>query len=116
MKPVVYGIPNCDSVRKARKWLESAGIDFDFVDFRRTPVSEEKIQGWIDAVGVKTLLNKRSTTWKDLATEEHLRAENGDASGLMCSHPTLIKRPVLQIDNEILVGFSADSYATQFNS
>lgn len=106
---VLYGIANCDTVRKARKWLESHDIDFRFHDFRKDGLSEAQVQHWISALGVPALLNKRSATWKQLSEEEKKGAEAGDIA-LFQSHPTLIKRPVLETADGVLSGFVEDRY------
>lgn len=114
MKPVIYGIPTCDSIRKARKWFIAEGIDFNFVDVRDTPPTRAKLAGWIDAVGNKALVNKRSTTWKNMSPAEREAAESGDTLSALLANPTLIKRPVLEYANETAVGFSSDDYAARF--
>lgn len=114
MNPVIYGIPNCDSIKKARRWLESQGLAYTFVDFRKTAPTPLQLNQWIAAVGEKTLLNRRSTTWKNLSEQDRLEAENGNARALLLSHPTLIKRPVLEHEGETAVGFNAADYAMRF--
>jgi len=114
MTPVIYGIPNCDSIRKARKWLEANAIEYRFVDVRQTPPSPEEVSGWMTAVGQKALVNKRSTTWKQLDPEQRQTAETGDALPILLAHPTLIKRPVLEYDGQVAVGFSVDDYSKRF--
>ena len=114
MDPVIYGIPNCDSIKKAKQWFESEDLNYQFVDLRKTAPSPTQLRHWIDAVGQKALLNKRSTTWKNLSEQERLTAESGDAIALLLDHPTLIKRPVLEHQGETAVGFSATDYAIRF--
>ena len=114
MKPVIYGIPNCDSIKKARRWFESQDLDYTFVDLRKTAPTPPQLTQWIAAVGEKALLNRRSTTWKNLSEHDRLEAENGNALALLLAHPTLIKRPVLEHEGETAVGFNAAEYATRF--
>jgi arsenate reductase len=114
MNPVIYGIPNCDSVKKAKQWLEAKDLDYRFVDFRKTAPSPIQLQHWINAVGQKALLNKRSTTWKNLSELDRSEAESGNIITLLLNHPTLIKRPVLEHKGETTVGFNAGDYATRF--
>ena len=114
MNPVIYGIPNCDSIKKARRWFESQGLDYTFIDFRNTAPTPLQLNQWIAAVGEKALLNRRSTTWKNLSEHDRLEAENGNALALLQTHPTLIKRPVLEHGGETAVGFNAAEYATRF--
>ena len=114
MNTVIYGIPNCDSVKKARSWFESQDLGYTFIDFRKTAPSHLQVGNWIAAVGEKALLNKRSTTWKNLSDDDRLEAEKGNALALLVAHPTLIKRPVLEHEGATTVGFNATDYATKF--
>jgi len=77
MLPIIYGISNCDTVRKARKWLADQGIEYQFVDVRDTPPTRERIGDWIASVGKDRLVNKRSTTWKNMDSAEREETENG---------------------------------------
>ena len=97
----LYGIKNCDVVKKTRKFLENKGVHFDFVDYRETPIAEEKLQNWIDHVGKDVLLNTKSTTWRSLSDSE----KQQDVLTLFANHPTLIKRPGLETKSGILVGY-----------
>ena len=110
----VYGIKNCDSVRKALKYLKERGIDFEFVDFKKTPVGCEKIDEWLRKVEMKTLFNKRGTKYRLLKLKEL----NLDESGMrewLCRENLLIKRPVIELDNgEVLVGFDEEKYRQIF--
>lgn len=116
----LYGIKNCDSVKKARKWLESEKIDYHFHDFRVDGLTAANIKHWLKTIPAERLLNKRSTTWKQLPDQikTDLDCEK-IATTLLCKtlleHPTLIKRPVIEVDTDIIdVGFSADNYAQLF--
>jgi arsenate reductase len=110
----VYGIPNCDSVKKARQWLSTNKIDYEFVDLRESTPSKSHIDGWIATLGAALLVNKRSTTWKNMDNEERDNAENGDTCAVLLANPTLIKRPVLEHNDILDVGFTAASYADHF--
>lgn len=114
MKPVIYGIPTCDSIRKARKWFDAQDINYEFIDVRATPPSRAQVASWIEVVGHSALINKRSTTWKNMSDKERTEVEHGDSLSVLLANPTLIKRPVLEYDGEIAVGFSADSYQQRF--
>ena len=114
MKPVIYGIPTCDSIRKARKWFDAQSIDYQFIDVRQTAPTREQVAGWIEAVGQKAMINKRSTTWKNMSDTERHEVEHGDALKVLLANPTLIKRPVLEYAGDTAVGFSADDYAARF--
>lgn len=106
----LYGIQNCDTVRKARKWLEQETVQHEFVDFRDTPLTTARLQHWHDSVG-DDLLNKRSTTWKQLSETERNIEKTADMLALLAAHPTLIKRPVLETDKAVSIGFSTDRYS-----
>jgi Spx/MgsR family transcriptional regulator len=114
MTTTVYGIPNCDSVKKATKWLDGHGISYQFVDFRKNPVETRKISYWLDHVGGDALINRRSTTWKALGDAEKERLLSEDAVTTLADHITIIKRPVLEHQDTILVGFSDDNYTRTF--
>ena len=100
----VYGLNNCDSCRKARKWLDARGADYEFVDVRQAPPDAATLSGWLDAVGTERLVNRRSTTWRGLeeATRDAVMASPQTTLG---DHPTLIKRPVLETGAGVTVGF-----------
>ena len=113
--PTLYGIPNCDSVRKARKWMDNQGIAHDFVDLRDNTPPVSRIASWLGTVGAQHLINRRSTTYKQL-DEAQREALSGDAAAeLLCDHPTLIKRPVLVWQDKVSVGFSEQDFASRFN-
>lgn len=105
----VYGIPNCQSVKKALAHLDQAGIVHEFVNFRKTPLTADKIDAWLEAVGAETLVNRRGTSWRTLTPEEKLAAENADTlRALLLEKPTLIKRPVVEWpDGRVTVGLDA---------
>ncbi|WP_188150180.1 ArsC family reductase [Teredinibacter waterburyi] len=107
----LYGIKNCDTVKKARKWLESHSIAYDFNDFRVQSMSADKLQAWLDKVGAEVLINRRSTTWKQLSSDEKSKLDQGSWS-IVLANPTLIKRPVLEYgDGKLLIGFNEEDYA-----
>ncbi|MYM63200.1 ArsC family reductase [Pseudomaricurvus sp. HS19] len=110
----LYGISNCDTVKKARQWLEQNGIDYRFHDFRKDGLDQARVQGWVEQLGWETLVNKRSTTWKELddASKAGLNADT--AAALVTANPTLIKRPLLEHDNHTGVGFKAADYDAIF--
>ncbi|MDO4640170.1 MAG: arsenate reductase [Neisseria sp.] len=112
---ILYGIPNCDTVKKARVWLADKGIAFEFVDFKKQPPQEALIRQWLTQIPLETLLNKRGTTWRKLNPEEQAAAANpDDAVRLMAEQPSVIKRPVLSHEGRFYCGFSADSYQAVF--
>jgi Spx/MgsR family transcriptional regulator len=111
----LYGIKNCDTVKKARNWLDLHGVDYRFHDFRENGLERETVQGWIEELGWENLVNRRSTSWKalDAATREHMNDQSALAA--IMSQPTLIKRPLLDTGHERFTGFSAASYQKIFS-
>ena len=110
----LYGIPNCDTVRKARKWLTDNGIDHQFIDVRESTPPESQIAHWVMSLGAAKMVKKRSTTWKNLSDADRNEAENGDTTAVLLANPTLIKRPVLEYRDVLDVGFSVDAYNHYF--
>jgi len=106
----LYGIKNCDSVKKARKWLIEKNIDYQFHDFRSDGISEELVQGFIAQSSWEALLNKRSTSWKQLEIVQKEEMTQEKAIALILETPTLIKRPVLSSDEHFFIGFNVDNY------
>ncbi len=111
----LYGIKNCDTVRKARKWLESEDIDYTFHDFRADGLDKKNLSAWVKSVGWEILLNKRSTSWKQLPDKDKETVDEGKAITLMLANPTLIKRPVLTHRKKVYVGFKLAEYETLFS-
>lgn len=104
---VLYGIENCDQVRKARHWLKAAQVEYRFHDFRRDGLSGELLARWLSHVPWDALLNRRGMTWRKLGESERQRiVDQASAVELMITHPAVIKRPVLQTRDHLLVGFS----------
>ncbi|NKB21117.1 MAG: ArsC family reductase [Alphaproteobacteria bacterium] len=107
----VYGIKNCDTCRKALKWLEAEDIDHTFHDFRKDGLDQSTVTNWIEEIGIDTLLNRRGTTWRKLPEADQASVETGNAATLLTEHPTLIKRPVFDLGTKRLVGFKAEEQA-----
>ena len=101
-----YGIPNCDTVKKARKWLDSQGIDYAFHDYKKEGANPAKLADWADAVGWEALLNRRGTTFRKLSDADKDGIDQAKAIRLMAANPSMIKRPVVEHTGGILVGFS----------
>ncbi|MCX7305015.1 MAG: arsenate reductase [Hyphomicrobiales bacterium] len=110
MTVTIYGIKTCDTVRKARAWLEGRGVAHRFVDYRAEGLDPKKLAGWEKAVGWERLLNKASSTFKELPEADKAGLDRKSATALMQAHPTLIKRPVLDVDGAITVGFKPEIY------
>ena len=101
----VYGLKNCDTCRKAIKWLDENGINCVFFDVRKDGVDKALVEMWEEGVGWETLLNRRGTTWRGLADDDKDTIDRVHAINLMVAHPALIKRPVFDLDGDISVGF-----------
>lgn len=110
----VYGIKNCDTVKKARRWLDANGVAFQFHDFRNDGIDEKTIDVWLQSVSWETLLNKRSTTWRQVDQAQRDTINRESAIALMLAVPSIIKRPVLVKNDTILVGFDEEIYKTSF--
>ena len=107
----LFGLSSCDTCRKARRWLDDHGIEYAYHDVRADGIAAEKIGAWIEAINWQTLVNKRSTTWREISDAEKADLSAQRALRLCTQYPTLIKRPVLEWGGGILVGFSPQSYA-----
>lgn len=112
--PTLYGIKNCDTVKKARRWLEDNQHTYDFHDFRGDGINAEQVKGWVHALGWEGLVNKRSTTWKSLSDSTKANLTDKTVVDLIVEQPTLIKRPLLEKGGAVHVGFKADHYASLF--
>ena len=100
----LYGLENCDSCKKALKEIRNAGKDIEFIDIRENNISLEKIQNWLDRHGDGVLVNRKSTTWRNLSHEDR----QTPASTLLQAHPTLIKRPIIVVGDHSFVGWNVD--------
>lgn len=115
LKPIVlYGLTNCDTVKKARAWLAEHGVACTFHDFKKSGVSALQLQSWAQAVGWETLLNRRGTTWRGLTAEAQAAVTDAaSACALMQALPSLIKRPVVEWGEAVTVGFDAACWAAR---
>lgn len=110
----LYGIPNCDTVKKARRWLAAHDIAYRFHDLRRDGLDEALLGQWIAELGWEALLNRRGTTWRQLPEATRATIDRASAARLMLAQPALIRRPVLARGRQLHAGFSAADYATLF--
>jgi Spx/MgsR family transcriptional regulator len=115
-KITLYGIPNCDSVRKVRKWLEQKKIDYQFHDFRKDGLSHADLLRWIEVVDWETLLNRRGTSWRQLSEAQRADLNQARVLDLMLEHPTLIKRPVLEQGKNVWVGVDLERYEAELRA
>ena len=112
--PVIYGIPNCDNCRKARKWFDKAGIDYVFHDVRADGLSPKLIEGWLERMDAAKLVNIRSTTWRGLSDPERAQLDE-NVTSLLLKHPTLLKRPLVDDGRNVLVGYDENNWNKLFN-
>ena len=106
----IYGIKNCDTMKKARAWLEGHGIGYDFHDYRVEGLDRRLLERWCDELGWETLLNKSSTTFRALPEADRQNLDREKAIKLMLAEPTMIKRPVLDAGGKLMAGFKAERY------
>ena len=111
MRATIYGIRNCDTMKKARAWLEAHGIDHDFHDYKVAGVERSKLEAWAKIVGWEVLLNRAGTTFRKLPDDQKQNLDERKALALMLEQPSMIKRPVLERGKTLLVGFSAERYS-----
>lgn len=109
-----YGIPGCDTVKKARKYLEAKGADYIFHDYKKEGADAGKLAAWIEAKGVETILNRRGTTFRKLSDAEKADIDAAKAVTLLQDNPSMIKRPVVEANGAILVGFKEDEWDVNF--
>ncbi len=108
-----YGIPNCDTVKKARKWLEAEGRDYTFHDYKKEGADPAKLSKWAEQVGWEVLLNRRGTTFRKLPDEDKADIDTVKAVRLMSENPSMIKRPVVEHVGGLLVGFKAEEWEAE---
>ncbi|MGB3796610.1 MAG: ArsC family reductase [Alteraurantiacibacter sp.] len=108
----LYGIPNCDTVKRARKWMDGKGLDYTFHDYKKEGVDAENLSRWADRCGWETLLNRRGTTFRNLGEHEKADIDRDRALALMQQHPSMIKRPVLETEDgdRVHVGFTQSEW------
>ncbi|TPJ65468.1 MULTISPECIES: ArsC family reductase [unclassified Mesorhizobium] len=110
MTITMYGITTCDTIRKARVWLDGHDVPYRFHDYRAEGIEAGRLDGWVRKVGWEKLLNKGSTTFRELPDKDKQGLDEKKAKALMLAKPTMIKRPVLEVGDRILVGFKPDVY------
>ncbi len=111
----LYGIKNCDTIKKARAWLQAAGIEYAFHDYKKDGLSAELLDSFLAELSWEDLLNKRGTTWRALPDDVKAGIDAASAKALMLDNPSIIKRPLLDTGNRKVLGFSADDYSALFN-
>ena len=111
----LYGISNCDTIKKARRWLTEAGIEYQFHDYRKDGLNQAQLEQWADELDWQQLLNRRGTTWRQLADEQKNTITRDLAIQLMLEYPAMIKRPLLDMGTSRVLGFSTDRYQELFS-
>ena len=110
----LYGIRNCDTMKKAWTWLDQHGVAYEFHDYKKAGISREKLAAWASEVGWETLLNRAGTTFRKLPDADKQSIDGAKAIELMIAQPSMIKRPVLETGDKLLVGFKPEIYAAAF--
>lgn len=110
----LFGIPNCDTIKKARKWLDTNDIEFQFHDYRKDGLNSKQLKQWAKELGWETLLNRRGVTWRKLPEADREAINEKSAIDLMLEHPAMIKRPLLDTGKTRVVGFRKKEYSELF--
>ena len=113
-QPTLYGIPNCDTMKKARTWLDGHGIAYAFHDYKKAGIDKATLEGWVKAAGWETVLNRAGTTFRALPDADKAGLDAARAVALMLAQPSMIKRPVLVAGGKMVVGFKPDQYQAFF--
>jgi len=114
-RPILYGIPNCDTVKKARTWLTERGIEYDFHDYKKQGVEPARLDAWFKKVGWEPFLNRSGTTWRKLDDVRKASVTSAAAAkALMREQPSVIRRPVVEVGAKLLVGFDPQRYSEHF--
>ncbi|WP_425104483.1 ArsC family reductase [Ancylobacter sp.] len=114
MSVTIYGIKNCDTMKKARAWLDGRGVAYAFHDYKAAGIDAARLENWAGKVGWEVLLNRAGTTFRNLPDAEKAGIDEAKAVALMQAQPSLIKRPVLEAEGTLLVGFKPEIYEKQF--
>ncbi len=116
MSITIHGIKACDTMKKARAWLDDQGVAYTFHDYKTQGIDATVLKGWIKKIGWETLLNRSGTTFRKLPEAERTSVDETRAIRLMLAQPSMIKRPVLDVDGRLLVGFKSEAYAAAFKN
>jgi arsenate reductase (glutaredoxin) len=114
MSIILYGIPNCDTVKKARVWLDSRGIAYAFHDYKKAGADAAKLATWCNSAGLDAVLNRAGTTFKKLPDADKTDISQAKAIALMCNQPSMIKRPIVEHPGGLLVGFKLPEWEAVF--
>lgn len=113
-RPTMYGIKNCDTIKKARTWLEGHGLAYEFHDYKASGIDRERLEKWVGEFGWETVLNRAGTTFKKLPDADKAGLDANTAIALMLAQPSMIKRPVLDLGERRIVGFKPEIYDAAF--
>jgi arsenate reductase len=116
MPITIYGIKNCDTMKKARAWLDKHGVEYALHDYKTAGIERERLERWEKKVGWEALLNRAGTTFRKLSDKDKAVSDSKKAIALMLDHPSMIKRPVLESGSTLLVGFKPEQYHAAFGS
>ncbi len=110
----VYGIKNCDTVKKSLKWLDKNELDYEFIDVRQQPLQKETVSAWLQQLPAESLLNKHSTSWRNLSEEQKSLNDSEDIASLVAEQPTLFKRPLVESGRDIHCGFNEKVWSERY--
>ncbi|MCA1969034.1 MAG: ArsC family reductase [Rhizobium sp.] len=116
MAAMIYGIKNCDTMKKARLWLDEHGVDYAFHDYKASGIDREHLERWCTDAGWETVLNRAGTTFRQLPNEAKAELDPEKAISLMLAQPSMIKRPVLEANGKLLIGFKPEIYAAELKA
>jgi arsenate reductase len=114
MTVTLYGIKNCDTMKKAWTWLDDHGVAYEFHDYKKAGIDRARLEGWVKQLGWEVLLNRAGTTFKKLPAAARETLDQNTAIALMLAQPSMIKRPVLDLDGALTVGFKPEAYQAAF--
>lgn len=113
-QPVMYGIPNCDTIKKARGWFSSRNQDYLFHNYKKQGIDKERLQDWLAQFGWNQLINKRGTTWRKLDEDTKSNMNDSTALAVMLDNTSIIKRPIVEFNGQVIIGFDESSYERTF--
>lgn len=116
MSVTMFGIPNCDTIKKAKKWLDSQDISYQFHDYRKQGIDEQLVRRFCQELGWETVVNKRGTTYRQLSDEQKQSLNEQSAITLLIEMPAMVKRPIISVNNQLHIGFKPEQYAKIFTS
>ena len=115
MTTILYGINNCDTIKKTKKWLKEHDITFDFHDYRKNGIDSSLVKMLMDQLGWENIINKRGLTYRQLSAEQKDNLTETSSIAILVEYPAMIKRPILKKDGQLFIGFNQDEYSELFN-